>query len=287
MCKESCGKKRFTKPMASSDVTYSGDELLTVDLTKPQRRLIAELIPEIRAAMRLHITGKCKLSVTAAQLAFIRDVVAIRGKLAVGQQVRTLDAILANTPEVPLNLAAPSATCLHVTVSGSDPVIWRLFEFDDCPLSTVHDCIQISMGWSGDQIHRFRVDGRVYGPGNDVGSHDFREAEFDDSKCLLSDILRPKKPGFTFECVYGNSLAWDLRIEFLGYCFRAWEGKTARCADGLMAGPPEEYGGMEEFRSLSAAANDRRHPDNEKARRKWNAYLKDGFDSASVSRRIR
>ena len=53
---------------------------------------------------------------------------------------------------------------LKITLSGSEPPIWRRFVVDgQTSLGDLHSLIQIVMGWSDSHLHHFVVDGAFYG----------------------------------------------------------------------------------------------------------------------------
>ena len=52
---------------------------------------------------------------------------------------------------------------LKITLADIKPPIWRRVEVTDCTLSTLHEIIQIVMGWDGYHLWAFDIEGDPYG----------------------------------------------------------------------------------------------------------------------------
>ena len=52
---------------------------------------------------------------------------------------------------------------LKVVLLGISPMIWRrLLVCGDSTITDLHYILQISLGWSDDHLHRFRIHGKQY-----------------------------------------------------------------------------------------------------------------------------
>jgi hypothetical protein len=53
---------------------------------------------------------------------------------------------------------------LKVVLLGVSPMIWRrLLVCSTSTITDLHYILQITMGWSDDHLHRFRIQGKQYG----------------------------------------------------------------------------------------------------------------------------
>jgi hypothetical protein len=51
---------------------------------------------------------------------------------------------------------------LRITLTETDPPVWRLLEVGDCSLLMLHRIMQVSMGWDNTQPWSFYIGGKVY-----------------------------------------------------------------------------------------------------------------------------
>jgi hypothetical protein len=49
----------------------------------------------------------------------------------------------------------------RITLTGSDPPIWRLIQVPDQTLGQFHEVIQVVMGWEDYHLHQFVIQGQV------------------------------------------------------------------------------------------------------------------------------
>src|SRR3972149_2067324 len=105
---------------------------------------------------------------------------------------------------------------LKITLSGSNPEIWRRFLADsEVKLSELHYVIQIVMGWTNSHLHQYRQKNVIYGEPKD-------------------EII--------YEYDFGDSWDHDLVLEKI--LEKDDKLKTPICLDGAMACPPEDCGGI-------------------------------------------
>jgi hypothetical protein len=63
-----------------------------------------------------------------------------------------------------LEPAAPVVYQLRVVLRGISPLIWRrLLVRGDSTVADLHATMQIALGWSGEHLYRFMIQGRQYG----------------------------------------------------------------------------------------------------------------------------
>ena len=68
-------------------------------------------------------------------------------------------------PEL-LEPAAPVVYQLRVVLRGVSPLIWRrLLVRSDGTLADLRATVQTALGWSDEHLHRFVIQGRLYGDG--------------------------------------------------------------------------------------------------------------------------
>jgi hypothetical protein len=67
----------------------------------------------------------------------------------------------------------PAIYQLKVVLLGISPMIWRrLLVSSTSTITDLHYTLQITMGWSDDHLHRFRIHGKQYGISR-MGGHAF------------------------------------------------------------------------------------------------------------------
>jgi hypothetical protein len=55
---------------------------------------------------------------------------------------------------------------VRVVLRGISPLIWRrLLIRGDSSIADLHRTLQVAFGWSNEHLHRFVIQGRVYGEG--------------------------------------------------------------------------------------------------------------------------
>jgi hypothetical protein len=146
---------------------------------------------------------------------------------------------------------------LRIALEGVDPPVWRrLLVPGSVRLGRLHGIFQVAMGWDDSHLHRFRIDGDVYG-GGFFGDE---EGEIDGAKVSVGQALQGHWH-FFYDYDFGD--AWihvvdveDLRGLPLGL-------KFAVCLGGENACPPEDCGGTGGYASLLAAVEDSSHDEHE------------------------
>ena len=106
-------------------------------------------------------------------------------------------------PEL-LEPAAPVVYQLRVVLRGISPLIWRrLLVRDDSTVADLHATMQIALGWSGEHLHRFVIQGRQYG-------HD---GCIDPRRVRLAALGLRVRERFVYEYDFTDNWQHDLRVE--------------------------------------------------------------------------
>lgn len=101
---------------------------------------------------------------------------------------------------------------LKVTLLDIHPPIWRRIQVQNCTLETLHDVIQIAMGWENYHMHQFIVGKTYYGIPDESG---FDQETVDEATVLLSQLAPPnkRKVRFIYEYDFGDSWRHEVMIE--------------------------------------------------------------------------
>ena len=97
---------------------------------------------------------------------------------------------------------------LKISLQHISPPIWRRVQMDDCTLDELHDIIQIAMGWEGEHMHAFVIDGEQYGDVQSGG--DF---EHDSHSVRLSDLAEQRLARFRYDYDFGDDWKHIIEIE--------------------------------------------------------------------------
>jgi hypothetical protein len=124
------------------------------------------------------------------------------------------------------------------------------------------------MGWLGDHLHAFDIDGTWYGPPDpDWGSDDLDEGE-----CRLGDVLSGEKMRWDYD--FGDGWEHNVLVEKITPADPEVEYPV--CLAGRGACPPEDCGGPYGYDRLLALLGDSSHPDHEELK----AWVPPDFDPA-------
>lgn len=132
-----------------------------------------------------------------------------------------------------------------VTLDGTDPPIWRrLLVPRNATLKRLSDVIQVSMGWTGIHMHRFKQDGREFGT-----MHPFVPLYLeDDSRFAITYLWQ--RPGEVVPYEYDFAVHWEHTILLERVVPGEDSPSGTRCVDGARACPPEHCRGVTEFQRL-------------------------------------
>lgn len=159
-------------------------------------------------------------------------------------------------------MAAKSSSNLYqlkVTLLGAKPPIWRrLLVPAEMRLGTLHDVIQIAMGWENAHLHQFVSGNTFYG----VQEGGFLADEVEDeNRYKISDLLSAEKQKCRYEYDFGDS--WDHEILLEKILPPETSGQLPRCLKGARACPPEDCGGIWGYVGLLEALSDPKHPEHQ------------------------
>jgi hypothetical protein len=239
-----------------------------VRLTQAQRKVVAEIVPELADRMKLDQQNQRTVQFTLAELKAIKEragkAVRTAGTGTVRNSLRHVTDLAAQALDRSHGLGAiPGAERVYqfkITLLESRPPIWRRIQVKDCALDKLHERIQTAMGWTNSHLHDFKIGGKDYGDPL-LLYENFEEFDYGDSTVTkLSDILPRDGRRFRFEYQYDFGDGWRHEVLFEG-CLRAERGKRYPvCLEGARACPPEDVGGVWGYADLVEAIAD---PENE------------------------
>ena len=171
---------------------------------------------------------------------------------------------------------------LKVTLRDSKPPIWRRIQVtSDIRLSTLHQVLQVVMGWEDAHLHQFMAHGFYYG----TPHPDFGFEVKNEQHASLQQVVSRAKDKLIYEYDFGDSWEHELLVEKI---LPLEEGKHYPvCLTGKRACPPEDCGGIWGYTSLLDAIRDPEHPEHEE-RVAWvgSTFDPDIFDLDEVNREL-
>ena len=172
---------------------------------------------------------------------------------------------------------------IKVSLGGSEPLIWRrLLVPGDISLARLHLILQAVMGWENYHLHRFEINGEIYGDPED--DEYGLSGTKDEHEYRLEQLLG--KPGTVFEYKYDFGDGWVHLLEVEEIVPFAERSQIPRCIDGQYSGPPEDVGGVGGYQGYVKAIKDRRHPEH----KEWLAWRgpfdPEKFDLPAINARL-
>jgi hypothetical protein len=144
-----------------------------------------------------------------------------------------------------------------VTLTASNPPIWRRIQVPDMTLGELHEVLQVVMDWEDYHLHQFIVRGEYYGT---LGPEDMLldEEMHDEESISISQVAKMgRKTRFTYEYDFGDSWKHEIVLEkTLGPEPKV---KYPRCIEGERACPPEDVGGIWGYAEFLEAITDAEH----------------------------
>lgn len=152
----------------------------------------------------------------------------------------------------------PSIYQLHVSLFGSNPLIWRrMLVPSGISLGKLHKMLQAVMGWKDCHAHEFQCAGEVYGiPSPDF---DFGRPLRDERRKKLSPLLDSENDSLRY--VYDLGDDWVHLVKLEKILPEEKSLKPPRCIEGAGACPPEDCGGIPGYRELLTVLSDPDHSD--------------------------
>ena len=208
-----------------------------VKLTQAQRKVVAEIAPELADRLNLDEPDQRTIPFTVAELKVVQKKAAAGvGNARTGMKRNSLRHVTDLTTQA-LDRSTgirtiPVAERLYqfkITLLDSRPPIWRRIQVKDCTLDKLHEHIQTAMGWTNSHLHHFKIGERYYGDPM-LMDENFEEFGYEDSTTTkLSDILPSTGKRFRFEYEYDFGDSWQHEVRFEG-CVAAEPGGGIRSA---------------------------------------------------------
>jgi len=174
---------------------------------------------------------------------------------------------------------------LKITLQGSKPPIWRrVVVMPTLTFASLHQVIQLAMGWDDCHLHEFNVNGERIGrppAADDLMGMEADDDLRDERKVRLSQFLLQPKQKFSYTYDFGDSWEHLLVLE------KILPGAVAKpiCLAGKMACPPEDCGGLYGYMRLLDVLSHPRHPEHEEMKEwcgdNWDA---EAFDVEATNR---
>lgn len=130
--------------------------------------------------------------------------------------------------------SARHALQLKTLLRHVHPAVWRRVRLaDDLSIADLHRIIQLLMGWDGDHLHRFLIQGREYGISYDGGPIFLEDAAL----VRLSRFQFRPTERFLYEYDFGVGWEIEVRVEKV----IRWDGPTypPTCIEGRERSPPD------------------------------------------------
>ena len=163
---------------------------------------------------------------------------------------------LRNTKFGDLEKALEQAISLKVSLAGARPQIWRRILVPVVfPLGSLHDVIQISMGWENCHLHCFTIGEKQYSAHYD----DDEEPIGENADSVLLFEIGVTKSGFRFEYEYDFGDSWTHEI-LAEKIHRLDPNKHyPYCEKAVRACPPEDCGGVYGYSQLLRILKNPKH----------------------------
>ena len=206
-----------------------------IALTAAQRKVVAELMPELADWLLLDTQNQRTLPFTLDELQSIQQKAHEAIHHAETGMIRNSlrHIIEATTKAIDDSQgigSIPSSGRLYqfkITLLESQPPIWRRIQVKNCTLDKLHERIQTAMGWTNSHLHQFEIDGERFGDPEllDDGFEDFECV--DSTVTKISDIIPKDGKRFRFLYEYDFGDDWEHEVLFEG------------CLNYQIAGPCE------------------------------------------------
>jgi hypothetical protein len=176
---------------------------------------------------------------------------------------------------------------LRVTLSESEPAIWRTFVVpSNIDMGLLHMVLQTVVGWTNSHLHQFVVDGRrISDPRFELDDVQGEEPTVDEQDVLLREVAPKVGNRMVYEYDFGDGWEHDIVVEQV----MPFDESAAPicCLDGARSCPPDDCGGVHGYQELLEAMADKSHPEHENLMA-WAGGPIDpeAFDARAVNREI-
>lgn len=268
-----------------------------VKLTQSQRKVVAEIAPELADRLKLDECNQRTIQFTLAELKAIKEKAAAAvphtSMGMVRNSLRHIIDLTAQALDRSQGIGAiPASERLYqfkITLLDSRPLIWRRIQVKDGILDKLHEHIQTAMGWTNSHLHHFWIDSQLYGDNPMLLRDNFEEMAYKDSTSTkLSDILPKSGKRFSFEYEYDFGDGWRHEILYEGCLWAERGGRYPLCVEGERACPPEDVGGVWGYQEFLEAMADPDHEQHEDFS-EWigGRFDPEAFDTAKATKRMR
>jgi hypothetical protein len=265
-------------------------------LTQAQRKVLAEIAPELAHRLKLDEHGGRTIRFTPAELLTMKQRAGRAVQSATSGVKRNslslIDLLTREALDRSRGLGAiPAAERVYqfrITLLEANPLIWRRIQVKNCTLDKLHEHVQMAMGWTNSHPHHFRIGMHLYGDPM-LMQENFADLNYGDSTSTkISEILPRTGRRFRFGYKYDFGDDWRHDIVFEG-CLRAERGKRYPvCVEGARACPPEDVGGVWGYAEFLEAIADPGHERHDEFS-EWigGSFDPEAFDPATATKRMR
>ena len=167
---------------------------------------------------------------------------------------------------------------IKVTLLGTDPPIWRrLLVPADITLETLHDILQLAMGWEDCHMHDFCIGQQRYGKPDPMEQAFGGPRTASERTARLFSVLGRVGAKAVYTYDFGDSWEHQIVVE------KRLAPEPGRAHPACLAGerhrPPEDCGGIPGFYNLLEAISDPEHEQHEELL----DWLGDDFDPEASS----
>jgi Plasmid pRiA4b ORF-3-like protein len=266
-----------------------------VRLTQAQRKVVAEIVPDLAERLNLDEPDQRTIEFTVAELKIIQKQAAAGVRHASTGMKRNSLRHVADLTFQALDRsqgigAIPVAERLYqfkIILKDIAPPIWRRIQVRGCTLDKLHECIQTAMGWTNSHLHSFKINDKEFGD-PDLLDDEFANGEFEDSTSTkISEILPKSGKRLRFEYKYDFGDSWHHEVVFEG-CLRAERGGLYPvCVEGARACPPEDVSGNPGYEEYLEAMADPEHERHDEFMNWRGPFDSEAFDLAKATKRMK
>ena len=260
-----------------------------------ERKIIADLLPALASRMKLDTENGRVLSFTQDEAQAILDATRNGHHDLRGVKVHAAENVterFSKAIEDSQGIGAiPVGERLYqfkISLRVLRPLIWRRIQVRECTLDKLHEHIQTAMGWFNCHLHRFEINGEIYGDPELLNDGFEDSAPFIDSTNLkLAKIVPKNGQSLTFEYEYDFGDCWMHELVFEG-CLRSQRGsRYPICLEGERACPPEDSGGAHQYGEYVEALFDPAHEEHAQMLQWRGKHDPTRFDCEKTTKRMR
>ena len=264
-------------------------------LTPAQRKEVAKLAPDLAGRLKLDEDASRTILMSLSEATNLRTKTQRALRTARGMPRNSLasifDALRKSIDAVQGIGAIPNDKRVYqfkITLMGIRPAVWRRIQVKNCELDTLHERIQLAMGWTNSHLHEFMIDGQRYGDPWLLEYEDADEPRFVSTReTYLKDLVPKSGSKMKFDYSYDFGDSWEHEIVFEGCLLAELGQRYPLCVEGESACPPEDVGGISgyaEYRKIMRSGRGRQYAEF----LEWRGpFDPDAFDADAASRRMR